>query len=160
MPDVFLRAAAADEQPVIRRMIRAAGLNPFGLHWPRFVVAVTAGAQDADLAAPGAVVGIGQVKILGDGTPELASLVVLPEYQGRGVGGAIVWTLIERTQGPIYLRCASYNEGYYRRFGFRTLAPAEMPRSLRRVVRFATIAVSLYNRLTGSREQLLIMARE
>jgi len=32
-PDIFLRAAAADDQVPIRRMIRAAQLNTFGVHW-------------------------------------------------------------------------------------------------------------------------------
>jgi N-acetylglutamate synthase-like GNAT family acetyltransferase len=136
-------------------MIRDTGLNPFSLHWPRFVLAV-----DAAAGVPQElVVGIGQVKILGDGTPELASLAVLPEYQGCGIGGAIVWSLIVRTPGPLYLRCASHNEAYYLRYGFRTLAPQEMPGSLRRLYRAANVAVGLYNRVTGDSERLLIMGR-
>jgi amino-acid N-acetyltransferase len=147
--DIFLRAATAADQAVIRRMIRAAGLNPLALDWPRFVVAESGGE----------VAGIGQVKVLRDGAPELASLAVLPEYQGAGVGGALVWTLISRTSGPIYLCCASHNEGYYRRFGFVTLAPAQMPPSLRCIYRVVNPLVGLYNRLTRDNEQLLIMGR-
>lgn len=149
MAHIFLRAATAQDQPAIRRIIRAAGLNPMSLHWPRFVVA------DAE----GEVAGIGQVKVLGDGAPELASLAVPPPYQGTGIGGALVWTLISRTPGPIYLRCAGHNESYYQRFGFVTLAPEQMPRSLRRVVRLAAPLIALYNRLTGDNQRLLIMGR-
>ena len=149
MPDIFLRAATVDDQPTIRRMIRSARLNPFGLHWQRFVVA-QCGSQ---------VAGFGQVKILGDGTPELASLAVLPEYQNRGIGGCIVWTLIDLTPGPLYLRCGGHNEGYYQRFGFRTLAPAEMPRSLRRFYTAMSAVLPLANKVLGSHDQLLIMGR-
>ena len=154
MADIFLRAATAADQDAIRRMIRAAGLNPLALDWPRFVVAESIGE-----ASQGEVVGIGQVKILGDGAPEMASLAVLPGRQGEGVGGAIVWTLLSRTPGPIYLRCASRDEGYYERFGFTTLAPEQMPRSLRRIYRLIDPALRLYNRITGSSERMLIMGR-
>jgi N-acetylglutamate synthase-like GNAT family acetyltransferase len=149
MPDVFLRAATADDQPAIRRIIRAARLNPLGLHWRRFVV--------AQLGCR--VIGIGQVKILGDGTPELASLAVLPAYQGSRIGSAIVWALIDRTPGPIYLRCASHNESYYVRFGFHTLLAAEMPPSLRRAYQVANAVAGLLNWFTGGSARMLIMAR-
>jgi N-acetylglutamate synthase-like GNAT family acetyltransferase len=149
MSDVFLRAATADDQPAIRRIIRAARLNPLGLHWRRFVVA-----QLRDW-----VIGIGQVKILGDGTPELASLAVLPAYQNSCIGSAIVWALIDRTPGPIYLRCAGYNESYYVRFGFRTLAVSEMPPSLRRAYQVTNAVAGLLNWFTGGSARMLIMAR-
>lgn len=150
MPDVFLRAATAEDQPAIRRIICAARLNPFGLHWQRFVVA-----QLGDQ-----VIGIGQVKILRDRTPELASLAVLPAYQNSRIGNAIVWTLIDRTPGPIYLRCASHNEAYYLRFGFRTLSVVEMPSSLRRIYQVANTVAGSLNRLTGGSERMLIMGRQ
>lgn len=149
MPDVFLRAATAEDDATIRRLIRTARLNPFGLHWQRFVVAQL-GSQ---------VAGIGQVKTLGDGTLELASLAVLPEHQDCGIGSCIVWTLIDRTPGTLYLRCAGHNEGYYLRFGFRTLAPAEMPRSLRRMYVMVNAIMPLVNWVTGTPERLVVMGR-
>jgi N-acetylglutamate synthase-like GNAT family acetyltransferase len=153
MPDVYLRAARAEDQGTIRRMIRAAGLYPLSLDWPRFVVAESMG------ESRGEIVGIGQVKRLRDGAPELASLAVLPPYQGSGVGGVLVWTLISRTPGPLYLRCASHNESYYQRFGFVTLAPEQMPASLRRIYCLTDPVVRLYNRLTGDSERMLVMGR-
>jgi N-acetylglutamate synthase-like GNAT family acetyltransferase len=149
MPDIFLRAATVEDQAAIRRLIRAARLNPFGLDWERFIVAQSGGQ----------VVGFGQVKILGDGTPELASLAVLPQFQSSGIGSCIVWTLIDRTPGPLYLRCAGHNEGYYMRFGFRTLAPAEMPRSLRSIYIAVSALLPLLNWVLDSHEQLLVMGR-
>ena len=149
MPDITLRAATAADQPAIQRIIRAEGLNPMALDWPRFIVA----------ELDGDVVGIGQIKVLGDGARELASLAVLPAHQGTGVGGALVWTLISRTPGPLYLRCASHNEGYYHRFGFMTLTPEQMPPSLRRMYRIVNPLVGVYNWVTGGCERMLIMGR-
>ena len=152
MPAIYLRPATADDQPIITRMIREARLNPFGLHWPRFVVAEDIAAQR--------VAGIGQIKVLGDGTRELASLAVLPEYQGTGLGGAIVWTLLARTPGPVYLRCAVHNETYYPRFGFRTLLRDEMPRTLRREARLVNAVMGVINAVTGGDERMVIMGRD
>ena len=149
MTNIYLRAATAEDQAAIRRIIRAARLNPMALDWPRFVVAESGGE----------VIGVGQIKVLGDGTRELASLAVLPAYQGDGVGSALAWTLISRTPGPLYLRCADHNERYYHRFGFVTLAAEQMPRSLRRVYQIVNALVGLYNRLTGGSERMLIMGR-
>ena len=76
MGEIWLRAATAQDQQAIRRIIWAAQLNPLALHWPRFVVA----------ESQGQVVGVGQVKVHADGAPELASLAVLPQLQGSGAG--------------------------------------------------------------------------
>ena len=105
------------------------------------------------------IAGFGQVKILSDGTPELASLAVLPEYQNSGIGSCIVWTLIDRTPGPLYLRCAGHNEGYYQRFGFRTGTGADVPRSLRRTYTAINAVLPPMNLVLGSHERLCIMER-
>ena len=144
---IFIRAATAVDQKAITQLVRSARINPFGLHWPRFIVA----------EAAGQLVGVGQIKILGDGTPELASIAVTPACQGLGIGGAIVETLIARAAGPLYLRCASHNESYYPRFGFRTLTPKEMPGNLARTYRIANRVMQVINWFTGSQGQLLIM---
>ena len=43
------------------------------------------------------------------------------------------------------------------RFGFRTLAAEEMPRSLRRVYQVGNAALPLVNLVAGSHERLLVM---
>lgn len=149
MADVLLRAAEPGDQATIRRIIRAARLNPMALDWPRFLIA-----EDH-----GQIVGIGQIKVLGDGTRELASLAVAPSYQGTGIGGVLVWTLISLAPGPLYLRCATHNEGFYQRFGFRTLAPEQMPRSLHSAYRIVNSLVKPLNFITGGNERMLIMGR-
>lgn len=104
-------------------MVRAARINPSGLEWQRFIVAEEAGA----------IVGAGQVKPHRDGTRELASIAVVPDRQGRGIGSAIVNALIAREHGEVlHLTCRSQLQGYYERFGFALLEPAEYPPYLRR----------------------------
>jgi N-acetylglutamate synthase-like GNAT family acetyltransferase len=149
MPEPFIRAAHAADQAPIRRIIGQARLNPLGLHWQRFIVAEEAGQ----------VIGVGQIKPHDDGTLELASLAIVPERQSAGIGGALMWTLLARAPGPLYLRCASHNEAYYLRFGFRTLAYAEMPPSHRRVYRLANILIAVINRFSRDPERLHIMGR-
>lgn len=121
--DYHIRAATAADQKAIRAIIRQAGINPMALHWRRFLLA----------QANGQVIGTVQVKPHGDGTRELASLAVIPLWQGRGVGRALMQAALAREDGSLYLTCASPMEGYYTRFGFRTLSRAEMPRYFRRL---------------------------
>ena len=106
-----IRPATQADQPAITAMVRAAGINPLSLHWPRFRVA-----EDA-----GRVVGVAQIKVHGDGSRELASLAAAPDRQGEGIGGALVQHLLALPEGqpPLYLMCAQPLESYYTRFGFR-----------------------------------------
>ena len=114
-----IRPATQADQPAITAMVRAAGINPLSLHWPRFRVA-----EDA-----GRVVGVAQIKVHGDGSRELASLAAAPDRQGEGIGGALVQHLLAQPEGqpPLYLMCAQPLESYYIRFGFRRVERAEMP---------------------------------
>jgi N-acetylglutamate synthase-like GNAT family acetyltransferase len=146
---LFLRRATAFDQAAIAALIRAARLNPLSLDWRRFVVADEGGR----------IVGAGQVKPHGDGARELASIAVAPDRQGRGIGAAIVATIIALEPPPLYLYCAEYNERYYLRFGFRALTPAEMPRSLRRIHAFANTLLGALNAVTGQRRRLVVMGR-
>ena len=118
LPAVRLRAAGDRDQATIRRIVRAAGINPTSLEWPRFIVAEEAGE----------VVGVGQVKPHRDGTRELASIAVIPKRQGQGIGSAIINELIEREHDAVlHLTCRSKLQGYYERFGFQTLERREYP---------------------------------
>jgi N-acetylglutamate synthase-like GNAT family acetyltransferase len=140
---VFIRRARAGDQWAIVRLVLAAGINPTGLRWRRFVVA----------EAGGRVVGTAQLKPHRDGTLELASVAVAPPRQGEGVAGALVRALLRRARPPIYLTCASDLAGFYPRFGFRRLARAEMPRDLGRLHRLVNWALG-----AGRRgERLLVM---
>ena len=113
-----LRTAADRDQATIRRIVRAAGINPTGLQWPRFIIA-----EDA-----GDVVGVGQVKPHRDGTRELASIAVIPGRRRQGIGSAIVNALIEREHDEVlHLTCRSELQGFYERFGFQRIERREYP---------------------------------
>jgi N-acetylglutamate synthase-like GNAT family acetyltransferase len=119
-----IRPATQADQETIRRLIKEAGINPMSLNWPHFIVA-----EDA-----GAIVAIGQVKTHGDGSRELASIAVVPARQSQAIGGAIIKALLDREPGVVHLTCRSQLQGYYERFGFRRLDPAEFPRYFKRMV--------------------------
>lgn len=112
-----IRDAAVNDAATIRRIVRAANINPSGLDWPRFVVA-----EDA-----GKIVGVGQVKQHRDGTRELASIAVIPARQAQGIGSAIIRELLSREAGIVHLTCRSGLQGYYERFGFVRLEPRGYP---------------------------------
>ena len=112
-----IRDAAVKDSATIRGIVRAANINPTGLDWPRFLVA-----EDGD-----EIVGVGQVKQHRDGTRELASIAVIPDRQGQGIGSAIIRELLGRETGVVHLTCRSQLQGYYERFGFRRLEPREYP---------------------------------
>jgi N-acetylglutamate synthase-like GNAT family acetyltransferase len=119
-------------------------LNPFSLNWQRFVVAESAQSQ---------VIGCGQVKIHSDGSRELASIVVAPDWRLRGVGKAIIEHLLKTHLPPLYLTCRASLGPFYVRFGFRAIQEASMPRYFRIVSRF----FRLLQRLRPHAEGLLVM---
>lgn len=118
-----LRPAARSDAFAIRLLIWRVRINPMNLNWRRFVVAVD---------RQGRLLGCGQVKPHGDGSRELASIASQLNARGQGVAHAIIAHLLEQSAPPLYLTCSARLEGFYRRFGFRVLLPAEMPSDLRR----------------------------
>ncbi|HEX9373029.1 MAG TPA: GNAT family N-acetyltransferase [Roseiflexaceae bacterium] len=143
---VIIRPAVAEDQYAIKAIVRAALINPTSLAWPRFLVATWG--QDT--------IGVGQVKPHGDGSRELASIAVVPEWQGQGVGGAIIRGLLARETGPLHLTCVADKEGYYARFGFRRIPRAEMTPYFRRLDRVAR----LIGLLLARDMRLIVMRRD
>lgn len=127
-------------------MVIAGGINPTGLDWQRFVVAVTPDEE---------VIACGQVKPHRDGSRELASIVVAPEWRGRGVARATIELLLDENPGELHLMCRSGLQGLYEKFGFRAKQAEEMPRYFRKVSRLAGILEAL--RKEG--EGLVVMKR-
>jgi N-acetylglutamate synthase-like GNAT family acetyltransferase len=130
---VRLRPAAAADQPVIKALIHAVRINPMGLNWERFIVA------DDE----GRFVGCAQIKPHNDGARELASLAVIPECQGQGIGSLLVRAMLERERGELYLACRSSLTTYYERFGFQVVPPGELPGSFKLQYRFGRLLARL-----------------
>src|SRR5574339_218723 len=141
---IRIRPARETEAAQIRDLIYLAGINPMGLDWKRFVVAVNDGDE---------MIGCGQLKPHGQEILELASIAVYPKHQGKGIARAIIEHLMKDTPRPLYLMCESSLGPLYEKFGFRGLAYEEMPRYFQRISKLAGLATTLARR----EERLLVM---
>jgi N-acetylglutamate synthase-like GNAT family acetyltransferase len=122
-----LQSATLAQQAEIKSLVRAAKINPMGLDWRRFIVAVDGN---------GRIVGCGQLKPHDDGSLELASIVVVPGWQGRGVARAVIEHLLDGSPRPLWLTCMSVLVPFYGRFGFHEVTVlSEIPPYFRRVSR-------------------------
>jgi len=146
MTNYILRPARESESGIIKDLIHLTGINPMGLDWKRFIVAINA--QDQ-------VVGIGQIKPHGADAEilELASIAVFPEYRGTGVARAIIEHLLKDSPRPLYLMCESSLGALYERFGFRPVSYNEMPRYFQRMSKLAGLVTTLARRA----QRLLVM---
>jgi N-acetylglutamate synthase-like GNAT family acetyltransferase len=144
MTTFTLRPARESESRQITDLIHLVGINPMGLDWKRFIVAV----NDRD-----EMIGIGQLKPHGADILELASIAVFPEYQGQGVARAIIEFLLKGSPRPLYLMCESSLGPLYEKFGFRGMAYDEMPRYFQRISKLAGLVTTLARR----EERLLVM---
>lgn len=126
LAEFVVRPARREDFPAIRALIWSVRINPFGLDWRRFLVAVS---------PSGEVLGCGQIKLHRRGVRELASIAVRPEARRQGVARAIIEALVrQEAHRPLYLMCRASLEGFYARFGFQTVAQQEMPPYFRRLV--------------------------
>ena len=139
-----LRPAQESESRQIKELIQLVGINPMGLDWKRFIVAVNERDE---------MIGCGQLKPHGTDILELASIAVYPEHQGRGVARAIIEYLLRDSPRPLYLMCESSLGPLYEKFGFRGISYEEMPRYFQRLSKLAGLVTSLARR----EERLLIM---
>lgn len=147
MIDYEIRLALESEFIQIKELINLVGINPSGLDWKRFVVAVN---------EEGRVLSCGQLKPHGEGIVELASIATLPEYRKLGLARAIMENLLQKAPRPLYLMCQSHNGPMYEKFGFHAIDEGEMPKYFRRVKKlFDVVEV-----LRKSSEEVLIMKLE
>jgi N-acetylglutamate synthase-like GNAT family acetyltransferase len=142
-----IRAATSADARNIRQLIHLVHINPTGLSWRRFIVAVD---------VTDTLIGSGQVKPHKDGSLELASIAVLPEWRGRGVARKIIERLLEQYPGQVYLMCRSPLEPLYKKFGFSTIGYDEMPFYFQQISRLA----DFYGRLRHETDSLSVMRRK
>ncbi len=74
----------------------------------------------------GALVGVGRALADGVDCSYICDVVVLPSYQGRGVGKQIVARLVALSQGhnKIILYTVPGKEAFYKKFGFKRMCTA------------------------------------
>jgi N-acetylglutamate synthase-like GNAT family acetyltransferase len=119
-----IRKATEAESGQIKELIHLVEINPSGLDWKRFIVAITDN---------GRVISCGQIKPHGKDILELASIATHPDFRNQGIAGKIIQTLLDEAPRPLYLMCIMYNGPMYKKFGFRELEYKEMPRYFQRM---------------------------
>lgn len=128
MAEFIVRPAIREDIAAIRMLIHTVQINPTGLVWPRFLVAVT---------PQGNLLGCGQIKKHSDGSREMASIAVEEQTRGQGVARAVIEALLaQEPDRPLYLMCRTRLNLLYVKFGFQTVRPEEMPLYFRRISRF------------------------
>jgi N-acetylglutamate synthase-like GNAT family acetyltransferase len=147
MTNYKIRPALESESTQIKALINLVGINPTGLDWKRFVVAVT---------DEGQVISCGQLKPHGADILELASIGTLPEYRGQGIARAIIEELLRESPRPLYLMCIAHNGPMYEKFGFHIIETKDMPRYFQRIKKLFDVT-DVFRR---SSEELLVMKLE
>jgi N-acetylglutamate synthase-like GNAT family acetyltransferase len=145
-----IRRAVEDDQPAITRMVRAARLNPRGLHWSGFVVA-----EDG-----GDLVGVAQVRAHSDGSRELASLVVRPGVRGRGIATAMVDALLAGETRPVFTIVDHRYAAHYERWAFHPVAATGLPPSIRSQYRMGRVVTSVAPLVVRRRIRLVPLRRQ
>lgn len=147
MTNYKIRPALESEFAQIKALINLVGINPTGLDWKRFIVAVNAEER---------VISCGQLKPHGTDILELASIGTLPEYRGRGIARAVIEELLNTSPRPLYLMCISHNGPMYEKFGFCIIEHKDMPRYFQRIKKLFDVT-DVFRR---SSEELLVMKLE
>lgn len=101
-------------------------LGSLGTRDPAHLKRVFAGSHLACFAYDtGQLIGTGRAISDGVGSSAIYDVAVLPAFQGRGVGRAIMHYLLEHLpKRSVMLVSVPLKEGFYRKFGFRRLKTA------------------------------------
>jgi amino-acid N-acetyltransferase len=147
---VTIRPALKKDRFAIRILILRACLNPFNLHWRRFVVA----------EFEEKIIGVRQIKIHRDGSREVASGFVLPRYRKQGVSRRLMAALLEGQKSPLFLMCDEKWSGYYEQFGFQEEPSHRLPCCFFREYRVMKAFFELASRLVlGEKLRVISMKR-
>jgi N-acetylglutamate synthase-like GNAT family acetyltransferase len=147
MTNYKIRPALESESAQIKALINLVGINPTGLDWKRFIVAVN---------AEGQVISCGQLKPHGADVLELASIGTLPEYRGQGIARAVIEELLRESPRPLHLMCIAHNGPMYEKFGFHIIEFKDMPRYFQRIKKLFDVT----DAFRRSSEELLVMKLE
>jgi len=147
---ITIRPAQQEDQPTIVSFVQHAKINPRNLHWQNFLVA----------EENGQTVGIRQVKVHSQGTREVASGFVLPEYRRQGISARLMNEILSREKGTLYLMCRDIRAPYYEQFGFRRVAVNPLPSDFRKEYRIGRFVTSLLSIFKKDKVRIIPMKRE
>ena len=125
-----IRPAIETDQVAIRTLVHSEQLNPYGLDWPNFMVAVIGPV----------LVGAVQLRRHLDGSRELGSLVVRKEARRRGIASRLIDALLAVTNERVLLITVEALAARYERWGFRPIEPEAAPAAIRRNYRIGSLA--------------------
>jgi len=169
--DISLRNGSKEDFGVIFSSVLKEKMNPLGIDTKRFIV--------AESRERGRVAGFGQLrhvnvpsggagflnKVLSSTglqknwqgeLVELATLYVLQEFRGQGIGSAIVKELLQKAQGKIVcLITVESRTSLYRKLGFREVPPECIPSPLQFEVAAGTVVARF-----AVNESIVCMAHE
>jgi amino-acid N-acetyltransferase len=147
---ISIRPAVEADQETIISFIRQAKLNPRNLHWQNFLVA----------EKDGEIVGIRQVKVYSQGTREVASGFVLPQYRRQGISAQLMKALLARETGPLFTMVNEKRSAYYEQFGFRRVEVSQLPSDFRKEYRIGRIVTTLLSLFRKDRVRIIPLRRE
>jgi N-acetylglutamate synthase-like GNAT family acetyltransferase len=147
---IILRPATAADQARIVAHIRAAQINPIALKWQHFVLALD--------ETTGALAGTAQIKTHRDGSRELASVAVSPQWRGQGVARCLIEHLLAQNTGTLFLTCRSSLGPLYAKFGFQAVGESEVTPYFRRLMKVVGVLRPLMRR--AGPDTLLVMKRD
>lgn len=147
---ISIRPARPEDQETIVSYIRQAKINPRNLHWQNFLVA----------EEENRIVGIRQVKTHQQGTREVASGFVLPEYRRQGISARLMNEILSREKGTLYLMCRDRRAPYYEQFGFRQVDAGQLPSDFLKEYRIGRLITSLLSIFRKDRVHIVPMKRE
>lgn len=147
---ISIRRALEADQTTIVSLIRQAKINPRNLHWQNFLVA----------EENGQVVGIRQVKVHSQGTREVASEFVLPEYRRQGISARLMNALLARETGPLYTMVNEKRASYYEQFGVRREDVDQLPSDFRKEYRIGRIVTTLMSIFRRERVRTVPLKRD
>ena len=146
---INIRPAGPGDQQTILSLIHQAKLNPRNLHWEHFLVA----------EENGNIVGVRQVKVHAQGTREVASGFVLPEYRNQGISALLMNELLARERRPLYSMIDQKWLRYYEQFGFQRVAADQLPSDFRKEYWIGRIITSLISVFRKDKLQIIPLKR-
>lgn len=79
------------------------------------------------------LIGCVRIKEMADDCLELASLVVLEEYRGKGIGSKLIKEILKKEKRrPIYLLCFMERKNFYSNLGFTLIEKESLPDVLKK----------------------------